>query len=46
MIGNNRPEFQTSLYLQYCQYLDRVSVDMGVKVTYSTAKTVGDKIIK
>lgn len=46
MIDNNRPEFLTSLYRQYCQYLDKVSVDMGVTVTHSTAKTVGDKIVK
>ena len=46
VIDNNRPEFLTSLHRHYCQYLDIRSVDTGVPVTYSVAKTVGDKIVK
>ena len=46
VIDNNRPECLTSLHLHYCQYLDRLSVEMEISITHSTAKTVGDKIVR
>ena len=46
VIDNNRPECLTSLHRQYCQYLDKFSVEVEVTVPPSTAKTVGDKIVK
>ena len=46
VIGKNRPEYSTLLHRHYCQYLDNLSVEMEAAVTYSTAKTVRDEIIK
>ena len=46
VIDNNHPEYLTSLHPHYCQHLDHLSVEIEAVVTHSTAKTVGDKIIK